>query len=57
MDRENGAQQAQANEDEAIRLRAYYVYLDRINAGCNGDELGDWLQAKQESGAAEVAAS
>jgi hypothetical protein len=33
---------------QAIRLRAYEIYLER--AGLPGDELNDWLQAERELG-------
>ena len=27
---------------------AYYIYLDRMHLGGAGDEIGDWLRAKDE---------
>ena len=34
--------------DDAIRLRAYYIYLAREQAGQDGTAVGDWLQAEAE---------
>lgn len=33
---------------EAVRRRAYELYLDRARTGKPGNELGDWAQAEQE---------
>ena len=37
-----------ADPTETVRTAAYYRYLDRLEAGRNGDELGDWLDAERE---------
>ncbi len=34
--------------DDVIRLRAYYVFLAREQAGQDGTPVGDWLQAEAE---------
>jgi hypothetical protein len=34
--------------DDAIRLRAYYLFLAREQAGQDGTAEGDWLQAEAE---------
>jgi hypothetical protein len=34
--------------DEAFRLRAYYLFLAREQAGQDGTAEGDWLQAEAE---------
>jgi predicted dithiol-disulfide oxidoreductase (DUF899 family) len=54
MDQEKREYLAQANGDEAIQLRAYFIYLDRTYVGRTGDELEDWLQAEREVGGREV---
>jgi hypothetical protein len=33
---------------EAIRLRAYELYLERLSQGAEGDDLTDWLVAEQQ---------
>ena len=38
----------QDNNEEAVRLRAYYLYVERTHNDLGGDELHDWLQAEQE---------
>ena len=34
--------------EESIRTTAYYKYLDRLESGRTGDELGDWVEAEKE---------
>ena len=34
--------------DKQVRLRAYEIYLARGRVTGPGDQLSDWLQAKQE---------
>jgi len=34
--------------DDAIRLRAYYLFLAREQAGRDGTALDDWLHAEAE---------
>jgi hypothetical protein len=33
---------------EAVRRRAYELYLDRARTGKPGDETADWVQAEKE---------
>lgn len=33
---------------EALRTRAYEIYLERCEKGAPGDELSDWAQAERE---------
>ena len=33
---------------ESVRMAAYYRYLDRLESGRPGDELGDWVEAERE---------
>ena len=33
---------------EIVRKAAYYLYLDRLEAGRSGDALGDWYEAERE---------
>ena len=45
----SGAGKAEgAAHDEAIRYRAYELYLSRSAAGVPGDPLSDWLQAERD---------
>lgn len=37
-----------ASGEEAVRVAAYYRFLDRVRYGQSGDETGDWLQAESE---------
>ncbi len=37
-----------ANGEEAVRVAAYYHYLDRIRSGQPGDAVADWLEAEHE---------
>ena len=41
--------QTAAGPDEAIRTRAYFLFLER--GGTPGYELDDWLQAEREHSA------
>lgn len=34
--------------EEAVRVSAYYHFLDRNTTGADGDALGDWLAAERE---------
>jgi hypothetical protein len=36
-------------DEQAIRDRAYQIYLERLEKGSPGDDLSDWLAAEQES--------
>jgi len=40
--------QAPANSynEEHLRERAYYIYLERRNSGHSGDQVFDWRQAE-----------
>ncbi len=31
-----------------VQVAAYYRYLDRLESGRSGDELGDWVEAERE---------
>jgi hypothetical protein len=33
---------------ESVRLRAYFLWLERLEAEVPGDALDDWLQAEAE---------
>jgi hypothetical protein len=35
--------------EDAIRTRAYYHHLDRVAAGREGDEYGDWYEAERKA--------
>lgn len=37
------------NNEEAVRVAAYYHYLDRTRSGQGGDAVGDWLEAEHET--------
>ena len=37
-----------ASGEEAVRVAAYYRFLDRVRYGQPGDETGDWLRAESE---------
>ena len=37
-----------ADPAETVRASAYYHFLDRLESGRPGDELGDWLDAERE---------
>ena len=37
-----------ASGEEAVRVAAYYQYLDRVRSGQTGDAAGDWLDAERE---------
>ena len=37
-----------ANGEEAVRVAAYYHYLDRMRSGRSGDAVADWLEAEHE---------
>ena len=37
-----------ANGEEAVRVAAYYHYLDRTRSGQPGDPVADWLEAEHE---------
>ena len=37
-----------ANGEEAVRVAAYYHFLDRLRAGRHGNAMGDWLEAERE---------
>jgi hypothetical protein len=36
---------------DSVRLRAYFLWCEREEAGILGDALDDWLQAEAEVGA------
>lgn len=38
-----------ANGEEAVRVAAYYHYLDRTRTGQHGDAVSDWLEAEHET--------
>ena len=52
----SGAAVAREQREEAIRLRAYELYLSRQDQG-DGTEMDDWLQAEREVGATTPAAT
>ena len=35
------------DREAAVRIRAYYLYLERERDGGDGDELADWLRAEE----------
>lgn len=37
-----------ANDEETVRVAAYYHYLERTRSGQGGDEVSDWLVAEHE---------
>jgi hypothetical protein len=41
-----GTSGPQATSDEEVRVRAYYLYVER--GGQEGGELEDWLRAERE---------
>ncbi|MCL4222489.1 MAG: DUF2934 domain-containing protein [Phycisphaerales bacterium] len=46
-DREKRSSPPVSNE-EAVRRRAYEIFLGRVRTGTPGDESSDWLQAERE---------
>ena len=50
--------QENPDREALVRVRAYYLYLERERDGANGDEVADWLRAEEmELGSPAQAAS